>query len=90
MWRLSHRIEERVKLQAEYFNKLLKEVEEKHEKSKEDILAEMVEIQRKKIVETGEVEKYLKILGLGQDGPKKEEEKVDWESVKVKGINRQE
>ncbi len=56
MWRLSHRIEERVKLQAEYFNKLLKEVEEKHEKSKEDILAEMVEIQRKKIVETGEVE----------------------------------
>ena len=30
MWRLSHKIEEKVKLQAEYFNKLIKEVEDKH------------------------------------------------------------
>ena len=50
MWRLSLRIEEKVKLQEEYFNKLLKDVENKFQKSKEAVLDEMVEIQRKKMV----------------------------------------
>lgn len=33
----------------------------------------MIEIQRKKITETGEVEKYLQKLGLAQKMPSKEE-----------------
>lgn len=47
----------------------------------------MVEIQRKKITETGQVEKYLQMLGLAQKMPSKEEA-VDWESVKAKGVSR--
>jgi hypothetical protein len=72
MWRLSLKIERNVKLQQEYFDRLLKQVEEKHEQSKEAILEEMVAIQRKKMVETGEVEQYLKRLGLAKSMPGKE------------------
>ena len=55
MWRISIKIEQKVKLQEEYFDKLIKQVEEKHEKSKEAILDEMVAIQRKKMIEQGQV-----------------------------------
>lgn len=42
MWKLSHKIEDRVKKNELYLNNLMKQMEDKHEQSKQEILDEIV------------------------------------------------
>jgi hypothetical protein len=59
MWRLSQRIEQNVKKNERFFSGMLRQIEEKHEQSKEQILDEMVEIQRGRLHDQNKIEEYL-------------------------------
>lgn len=65
-----------MKKSEKYFNGLLEGMQERHEKSQEDILAQMVEVQRSKLATQDKIEEYLEKLGVKREV--KVEVGVDW------------
>lgn len=49
MWRLSNKISAKIRKDNVKYEKMIEDLRNKNEKDKEDILAEMVQIQRKKL-----------------------------------------